>query len=49
MAKTNKQGHKPVVDRNDAGFPSTTGEKSGKDRAVVIPPAPRPKDTKKKS
>ena len=35
MAKTNKQGHKPVVDPKKSGFPSTTGKPSGNDRAKV--------------
>jgi hypothetical protein len=43
MAKTNKQGHTPVIDPKKAGFPATTGQKSGKDRAVVKPPATKKK------
>ena len=37
MAKTNKQGHTPVIDPKKSGFPSTTGKPSGTDRAVVRP------------
>jgi hypothetical protein len=45
--KTNLHGHKPVIDPKKSGFPSTTGEKSGADRAVVRPPQ-KPKDNKKR-
>ena len=37
MAKTNKQGHKTVMDPKNAGFPSTTGKPSGTDRAIIRP------------
>jgi hypothetical protein len=44
MAKWNKQGHQPVADPQRAGGPSTTGKKSGDDRANVVQRPPLPSD-----
>lgn len=46
--KWNQNDRKPVIDTKGAGGPSTTGKKSGDDRANVVPKPPASTPPKKK-